>query len=240
MASGALIRSEWVRCFRIAAAAGLCFLLVSCSGATYSGPEWSARVIDTETGAPIEGAIVVAQWELERYGGHFAGWLFVAEAVTDKDGIFKFPAWGPTAAAPDEGSRTRMSPNVPSIAIFKPDYRILVDGCCSLTGYLSGGYGTGPATRLSWANGKIFALTPFHGDLNKYREEVSRNIPLSGPSCAFGSIPRIYAAAILESTRLQKLTGRGIPDLSLKQFQSDVRFQSCTQTVLSALERYLK
>ncbi|MEO6928236.1 MAG: carboxypeptidase-like regulatory domain-containing protein [Casimicrobiaceae bacterium] len=96
----------------------LCALLSGCWGATYSGPGWSGRVVDVETGGAIEGAIVVARWELEGYGGNFAGWLFVAEAVTDQDGIFRFPAWGPLKSPVESGMQTRMSPNVPDISIF--------------------------------------------------------------------------------------------------------------------------
>ncbi|MGH9697559.1 MAG: hypothetical protein ACRD5Z_25670 [Bryobacteraceae bacterium] len=219
---------------------GLCVLLAACSGATYSGPEWSARVVDAENGAPVEGAIVVARWKLERYSGRFAGWLFISEAVTNHDGVFHFPAWGPTAADADEGMRTRMSPNVPSIAIYKSNYWILIDGCCGLSGYLSRNYGSGPNTRPSWADGKVFALRPFYGDLHRYRDDLAQNMPLSGPSCIYTSIPRIYAAAIAENKRLQKELEYGIPDFTVEQFQDDVRFAKCKETVASSLKRVAK
>ena len=57
-----------------------------------------ARVIDAETGQPIEGVVVVAVWKL--YGGGFGhgghhGALFVEETVTDANGEFAFGKWGP-------------------------------------------------------------------------------------------------------------------------------------------------
>lgn len=50
-----------------------------------------ARIVDADTGQPIEGAIVIARWGTihNRYV------LKVAEAVTDANGQFNFPGWGP-------------------------------------------------------------------------------------------------------------------------------------------------
>jgi hypothetical protein len=69
----------------------------SCSAdrKTYSSPEFSGRVIDRDTGAPIAGAIVAARWG----GGaqSFATGRFVclhaAETTTDVDGRYRMEAW---------------------------------------------------------------------------------------------------------------------------------------------------
>jgi hypothetical protein len=57
-----------------------------------------ARVMDADTGQPVEGAVVVADWKLYGggigHGGHHKS-LFVEETVTDANGEFTFGKWGP-------------------------------------------------------------------------------------------------------------------------------------------------
>ncbi len=77
--------------------------------------------MDADTGAPIEGAVVVAYWELK--GGSFGdslpcGAANVEEAVTDKEGRFHIPGWGPTRA----GCASEMRIQDPILYIFKPGY----------------------------------------------------------------------------------------------------------------------
>jgi hypothetical protein len=57
-----------------------------------------ARVIDGDTGRPVEGAVVIADWKLYGggigHGGHHKS-LFVRESVTDPNGEFTFGKRGP-------------------------------------------------------------------------------------------------------------------------------------------------
>lgn len=65
---------------------------------TYSAEPIEAKVIDAETKQPIEGVIVTANWQLEEGtpGGNVSvGQLMVMETITDQDGKFAFPGWGP-------------------------------------------------------------------------------------------------------------------------------------------------
>lgn len=86
----------------------------------YSAEAIEARVIDAGTNKPLEGVIVVAHWQL--YEGGVAGrtlgpQLMVLETVTDKDGKFSLPAWGPIPRPTgylDERS--------PELLLFKPGY----------------------------------------------------------------------------------------------------------------------
>ena len=79
----------------------LLFILLSplqgCAALQYSADPIEAWVVDAETNQPIEGAIVVAHWELKGglEGGNVMGQVMVMEAVTDDKGKFNFPAWGP-------------------------------------------------------------------------------------------------------------------------------------------------
>ena len=62
----------------------------------YFGLPVTARVVDAETGQPVEGVMVVANCPMRGGHGTPAGQAMVMEAVTDKDGVFHFPWWGPS------------------------------------------------------------------------------------------------------------------------------------------------
>ena len=64
----------------------------------YWGEEVHGRVVDAETNAPVEGAVVVANWILLAggygHGGHMNS-LVVEQVLTDANGEFRFHKWGP-------------------------------------------------------------------------------------------------------------------------------------------------
>ncbi len=92
--------------------------------------EISGRVIDAATGAPIEGAVVIATWWTElppspaalalglAIGGHGTverRTVYVSEALTDRDGSFKIPSWS-IAEQWRPGSVTSYSPLIQFLA----------------------------------------------------------------------------------------------------------------------------
>lgn len=84
--------------------------------ASYSAGPTFGTVVDEATGAPIEGAVVVAQWILE--GGapiERLGTLVVREAVTDATGAFRIEGWGPI----ERPSRGRLDLLDPTVLIYK-------------------------------------------------------------------------------------------------------------------------
>jgi hypothetical protein len=91
---GALLKLSFAL-FAIACIGGCAFGLVP-----LSADPIDSRVVDIDTGAPIEGAVVLAHWEL--HSGSLSGDSLpcgsasVEDAVTDKDGNFHLPGWGPT------------------------------------------------------------------------------------------------------------------------------------------------
>jgi hypothetical protein len=63
---------------------------------TFTADAINGKVVDEETGAPLAGVIIVAKWTIEAsFVGYDSELLNVLETVTDKDGHYGFPAWGP-------------------------------------------------------------------------------------------------------------------------------------------------
>jgi hypothetical protein len=214
--------------------------LAACSAPEYSSPAWSGRVVDAETGAPIEGAVVVVRWPVETFRADLAGWLVMDEAVTDRDGIFHFKAWGPLRTPDYRGSRTRLSPNVPSIDVFKSRYRIEVSAAGSEMGYMDDRSYTGPAVRNVYADGKVIALQKFVGTSAQWLSYLERDLPLGGPLCNYQLIPQMYAAVVVEGKRLQSQTGHGIPYMSLDDLKQSYEHPQCSKSLMEAIQRYIK
>lgn len=55
----------------------------------YDGP-YEGRVLDLETGEPIEGVVVAAEWRLEQFI-HWEPFCDARETITDKNGEFELP-----------------------------------------------------------------------------------------------------------------------------------------------------
>ena len=64
-------------------------------GTRYDGP-YSGRVIDADTGAPVEGVVVLGVWNTEQItpGGAVHNFHDARETVTDKNGEFEIPGKG--------------------------------------------------------------------------------------------------------------------------------------------------
>lgn len=85
----------------------------------YSKPEFRGRVIDKETRAPVEGAVVVVLYEKWEFGGPGGGNTLpmdAKETLTDQNGEFLFPAYRTLI-----GPLSRVSEV--SFIIFKPGYK---------------------------------------------------------------------------------------------------------------------
>lgn len=74
------------------------FLLLLTSATTYAGGwmyytdgPYKGKVVDLETGAPIEGAVVAGVWHVDQYGGPVRTFCDAKEALTSKNGEFQVP-----------------------------------------------------------------------------------------------------------------------------------------------------
>jgi hypothetical protein len=77
------------------------------------------RVVDAETGRPLAGVVVVARWP--KYGGLLhpttLGYFALQEAVSDADGRYAIPGWGPRLRGRGTPERDR-----PRLWFFKAGY----------------------------------------------------------------------------------------------------------------------
>lgn len=154
------------RCFALAAL----LLLGACAASNhrnYSAEAINAWVIDNQTGKPLEGVVVVASWVLMRgtVGGRSRiGPIMTLEAVTDANGRFFFPAWGPvhneTAGFLDHED--------PELTLFKAGYQLI-----SLTNDYRVDFRDKPSKRKSESNGRKILLQRFDGSDDKYAEYLA-------------------------------------------------------------------
>lgn len=91
----------------------------------YRAKEFSGSVVDAETNKPLEGVVVVAQWIPFHVGfgegGHWSV-MEVEEAVTDKDGKYTIPGWGPIA----KPAFAYLDNLDPQLSVFKRGYQYVM------------------------------------------------------------------------------------------------------------------
>jgi hypothetical protein len=167
--------------------------LSACSESGYRGDSIEGEVIDASDGRPLEGVVVVALWELVS-GIHNSqqGILRADEAVTNANGYFNMPAWGPIETA--EG---RLRTTSPVLVFYRRGYYSLVE--------TNDIYDPDhkPEIWRSEHNGNRFGLTPFEGTLQEYAERtIGMRFLLTGGHeigdvCYWERIP-VFTRAILQ------------------------------------------
>jgi len=167
-----------------------------------------ARVVDAATGQPLAGVNVVAHWELNGPLENVpVGQLQVLETVTDENGEFTFPAWGPRLRWPLYGFLTWRDP---MLLLFKSrySYEVLFN---EVTPYY-----TGLHRRSQW-NGKTIPLKTYEGRLEAYAGHVRHfedrrlDFAFSHRDCSWKHIPRMLVALHREK---QRLNAAGLRDSS--------------------------
>lgn len=164
---------------------------------TYSAKEIHGQIVDAETNQPIEGAVIVAQWILFEmgigHGGHKSR-IHIHETVTDQNGNYTIPAWGPKLHSPI----TMLDREDPMLLIFKSGYapQILVNSI-----------DRSDAVRISEWDGRVVKLKKFQGTLEAYANQllyvISTSLPDSGKE--WKSFPRMVLALDVENRRLKTL-----------------------------------
>ena len=197
------------------------FLVMSCAEIThivapiaetfqseYSAKPVTLHVVDEETGAPIEGVIATANWELvtgSYAGGRVVrGQMKVLETISDRDGKVFFPAWGP------EPNRYggHLQANDPQMILYKSGYKPM-----RLNNFNKYGQTPDPnvpegysrdSVRISIWDGDTIRLTKatsrkyinLHTDLDGI--ETHLYFAFSDRSCDWKLIPRMTAVLLKE------------------------------------------
>jgi len=162
-------------------------------------PEFRARLVASETGQPVEGAIVVAHWEI--LGGleglNPVGQANVMEAVTDKNGVISFPSWWriPRELGGIQNAR-------PELLIFKDGYKYI-----RLANETRPTFMDELVLRSDW-NGKTLRLKRFNGTVQEYAEDIAwldsmMYFARRGQNCLWKRTPRMLAALHQLSNRVE-------------------------------------
>lgn len=166
---------------------------------SYSASPMEARVVDADSGQPLPDVIVVAHWAL-RFGleGGDSADLQVLETVTDRDGRFAFPGWGPEGVPSAFPSGARMASTAPSLILFKRGY----EPRWISNSVKSPGANASPASE--W-DGTRIALRRFEGDAAVYALALSSVLTgVSYGGCGWQRIPRMIVALNAEAERLRR------------------------------------
>ncbi len=199
---------------------------------TYSAEPIEARVIDADTQQPLAGVIVTANWQLEKGtpGGNIqVGQLMVMEAVTDKDGKFTFPGWGPKTVW--KGFFTNEDPQ---LLLFKSgyEYQRLYNKYNS-TRELR----TRKVRRSDWS-GKIIELKPFKGTQEVYARtlsslSISLRFAYDNENCEMKSVPRMLITLYLEEKRFREAkVYNSLPSLNHELHDSEYQDKCGIRSVL--------
>jgi len=168
----------------------------------YSSLPITARVVDEDTGQPLEGVVVVVRWQLREAAPiqtRETGQLMVAEAVTDATGNFHVPAWGPKPVTP----LVYVPEEAPQLLFLKQGYHPTRE-----VNIVTGAESAGPIIQSKW-NGQTIKLTKFTGSEKEWadllgRFEISLNFAFSYHDCSWKQIPRMIVAMHLEEKRLRE------------------------------------
>ena len=176
--------------------------LTACSGfPIYIAAPIEARVVDAESGQPIEGANIIAAWHLVKSsldGARHVGYLEVMETVTDANGQFSFPGFTKTNATWGE-----LRNEDPAVVIFKPGYKAV-----RVTNDHPGNTAAGTST-VAAVNGKTVRLVKLNMDYSdknaRWYWAVDTLIPNLIEDCEWKKIPRAILAMDKELKRVDKI-----------------------------------
>jgi hypothetical protein len=159
---------NFIRDFANAALIALAFIPFHGWARSYSAEAIEGLVVDAETRQPLEGAIVVAYWGLEygMEGGNMKIFQLM-ESVTDKQGRFRFPPWGPKEIPAQLPSDARLKNRDPALDFYLDGYEVKA---ASNSKSVKDMGGHGDSVRKSEWNGKTVALKKFSGDRARYAE----------------------------------------------------------------------
>jgi len=185
------LRSVAGRIARATLACIVAFAVTACgSERTYTAEPIAARIVDADTGTPVEGVNVVAAWQAKGglEGGNIMGYVMVMEDVTNANGEFSFPGWGPK-----KWSNGAIRDGAPLLILFKPGYD------AALLWESKYGVEFAPSHLSSSWNGKVIPLSKYTGSPEGFRDQLSGLVTvldtfIRADGCAWRSVPRFLKA----------------------------------------------
>ena len=210
---------------------------------TYSAEPIAAQVIDADTKKPLEGVVVTANWQLEQgtAGGNIqAGQLMVMEAVTDNEGKFSFPAWGPKTTR-----ESFLVNDDPQLLLFKSGYEYR---------RLNNPYSSDrelrlrPVRRSVW-NGRVIALKLFreadmqtqYKNLLNFSKEVDSFATWHIDPCQWTKLPISVSKMFQERKKLEAQGAKSVWDRTLDQglLENEENFiKACGSTARDFFETF--
>lgn len=185
----------------------------------YFAEDSRGQVVDAETGRPLAGVIVFAEWQPTAMGIGHSGYgapIYTIEVRTDEGGNYFIPSWGPRIRWPF----TYLNSRAPRLRFFKPAYYPeSVDNAL-----LSYENRNKDMVRTSEWNGKTIQLIPFKGDWEDYAAKLS--MIWSDIGDCLRDCPRLVVALDAESKRIQATAPREkfIPSIvNIDNFQESDR-----------------
>jgi hypothetical protein len=172
---------------------------------TYSAEAIEATVVDADSHKPLAGVIVTANWALSSGnpgGSTPAGQLKVLETTTDKDGVFRFPGWGPI-----KRKQGFLLYDDPQLLLFKSgyDYR-------RLNNYRDGvaleGLWRAPVRTSQW-DGKTIELNKLDDANTQYKSlldfssEVDHFATSHADPCQWMNLPAAIRTIMLERKKFE-------------------------------------
>jgi hypothetical protein len=132
---------------------------------TFEGLPFMLKVVDSQTQKPLSDVHALAEWQMYGAGGRLNGPAMALDAVSDADGVMRFPGWGPV-----KGSVLGIGiGRDPLITLYKRHYRTLR----IINGGPPGMKDT-ERTRRFYQDGYTFRLTPFEGTAAERLEDLNR------------------------------------------------------------------
>lgn len=183
----------------------------------YSAESIEAWVVDAETGKPLEGVVVTANWQVLEgtlAGTNTGGQLQILETVTDANGRFYFPAWAPKPLPPKKTGwmvDRYIGNEDPQLVLFKSGYEML-----KLANHLVVSKRNPASVRISIWNGQTIRLKRFRGTAEGYAEHLWRYqsvlyFAYSVEECNWKHVPRMLAALYQENIRLLEAVPASYP-----------------------------
>ena len=160
-------------------------------GIIVSSAPFSATVVNSNSNLPIEGVVVLAKWDLLGIEGVVENTIAIAETVTDADGAFSVPGWGPRVNRKFLYSSVRDSS--PEVIVYKLgfepesiyDYRAF-----SFLGFHMRAAGIdGSTISLSPSDGPILEHSLLVNDVEVRISSISRL--LSDDECSWKRMPHL-------------------------------------------------